>query len=1086
MLRANKRHTSSYDYTLLLLEIPRTNDKKELAAEQMLAALHGILRPKKELWKEGNLQEHISLEFAAIGQRIRFYIWTPKHLQAFLEGQIYAQYPTVQIKELHEDYSARQMRQNVIHSAELTLIEHETIPIKTFPSFEVDPLASITATLAKLDHPDEEMWIQILARPISDDWHKRGAKMVKRIKSGNGTLTTFGDQGLRYVGQALAAFVRPPEEAAKAAAAELSERDKTRVRAIEEKSVKLGYQVKIRVLYAGPDQNIAKLRMQAIIGTFKQFNTTNLNGFKGKNVSFDRDKQAEFQTRFFIDNGYILNIEELASLFHLPHTTVETPNIVWATTKTAEPPSNIPTRDTTPDIELSPFGVTNFRGSNIVFGIGRTDRSRHLYIVGQTGTGKSGLMELLVLSDIYYNQGFGVIDPHGDLALNIMRFIPEHRVNDVLYFNPADTDYPIGFNPLEVTDPSLKNHISSELVGVLKRMFESWGPRLEYILRYTILGLLDYPNATMLDITRMLTEKRFRDDVISYIDDPVVKSFWTTEFASWNEKFAAEAVAPVLNKVGAFTANPMIRNIVGQPKSTFNIRAAMDEGKILIVNLSRGLVGEDNAAILGALMVTKIQLAAMSRANIAQTERRPFYLYVDEFQNFATDSFAVILSEARKYGLNLTVANQYVAQMTPVVKDAVFGNVGSMVSFRVGAEDGAFLMKYFQPQFEAQDLMQLHNRNFVSSMTIRGEKTTAFSGTTLVIPTPQTDFTPQIVQLSREKYARTRSEVDAYIRTTALQNGPPAYQGGQSGQNSQSRQQGRQQPKNDRGDRNDRHERTDTDKRGNKAAQKEPQSPRLARESRDFPPAAEATPSIAPALVPEYSAPAEVIARTAQQQAPQQTSRKNQEPRHVQPANKQDTQARSQPVQQHTRKQQMNDILPPKTTSVAPLAKPQPSTLKADITIMPAGKPLIPRLSLIRRSRKLVDAAPQPRQVQQHTQKSQQTQTSEPVSSGRAETPQINRGVTEKIKHITNMQPNIVRRKGATIAAPEGLQAAVPAAQNNGTSPAKRKRRRRSRSKQHKNTEIQVTTNSEQKPAVQAKRISQDPYLQEDHVISLR
>jgi type IV secretory pathway TraG/TraD family ATPase VirD4 len=250
----------------------------------------------------------------------------------------------------------------------------------------------------------------------------------------------------------------------------------------------------------------------------------------------------------------------------------------------------------------------------------------------------------------------------------------------VVYFNPADTEHPIGFNPLEISDPSLKGHISSELVGVLKRLFaDSWGPRLEYILRYSLLALLDYPGSTMLDITRLLVDKKFRAEVITYIDDPVVKNFWVTEFASWNDKFASEAVSPVLNKVGAFTANPMVRNIIGQTKSTFNIRKIMDEGKILVVNLSRGLMVEDNAGILGAMMVTKIQLAAMGRADMEQADRRPFYLYVDEFQNFATDSFATILSEARKYGLNLTVANQYISQMSEEVRNAVFGNVGTIL-----------------------------------------------------------------------------------------------------------------------------------------------------------------------------------------------------------------------------------------------------------------------------------------------------------------------------------------------------------------------------------------------------------------------
>ncbi len=754
--------THASEEVLLMLEIPRTNDKKELAAEQMLASLHGILRDKRELRLDGSLQDHLSLEMVAIGQRIRFYIWTPKHLQAYVEGQIYAQYPTVQIYEQTEDYSKRRLHQSVVYTSELVLTDHETIPIKTFPSFEVDPLAAITATLAKLDEPDEEIWIQIVARPISDDWHKRGSKMIKRIQGGGGGF--FGNGGgASYVGQAFGALIRPPEPTTKAEAPELSERDKSRIKAIEEKGTKLGYQVKIRMVYAGHSEQLAKLRMQAIQGAFKQFNTTNLNGFMGKGASFSVDKLAEYQARFFIDSGYILNIEELASLFHLPHTTVETPNIVWATTKTAEPPANIPIQQGGNENQLSLFGVTNFRGTNTIFGANRSDRGRHIYVIGQTGVGKSGFLQLLTLSDIYYNEGFCVIDPHGDYAVDMLRFIPERRIKDVIYFNPADTNFPIGFNPLEVTDPALKNHISSELVGVLKRMFESWGPRLEYILRYTILALLDYPESTMLDITRMLTEKKFRDDVISHITDPVVKTFWVTEYASWNDKFASEAVAPVLNKVGAFVANPMIRNIVGQTKSTFNIRKHMDEGKILIVNLSRGLVGEDNAAILGSLIVTKIQLAAMSRANVALDQRRPFYLYVDEFQNFATDSFAVILSEARKYGLNLTIANQYVSQMDPVVRDAVFGNVGSMVSFRVGADDAAFLSKYYAPQFEPADLMQLHNRNFVATMTISGEKSSPFSGSTLNQPPNQVDFTDTIVDYSRQMYAMDKTEIEQRI-----------------------------------------------------------------------------------------------------------------------------------------------------------------------------------------------------------------------------------------------------------------------------------------------------------------------------------
>ena len=785
--RNNKRAETldMTEHVLITLEIPRANDKKELAAEQMFASLHGILRDKVELRMTGGLQEHISFEIAVIEKLIRFYVWVPKHLQNFVEGQIYAQYPTVQIHTMDDDYTSRDLSHSVVYTSELTLTDNEMLPIKTFQSFEVDPLAGITATLAKLDESSEEVWIQVLARPIADDWHRNANAFANRIRNGSANLDLFGGGG-KYLLQAIEALWKPPEQGgAPSVKPELSERDRTRISEIEKKSVKLGYQVKIRIAYLGSNQTTAKQRMQALVGTFKQFNSTNLNGFRMSSASFAHEDIAKYRARFFIDRGYILNIEELASVFHLPHTNVETPNIVWASNKTAEPPAKLPiiTGDKEHDDQVSAFGLTNFRGMNHQFGLYRYDRSRHIYIIGQTGAGKSGLLELFALSDIYHKQGYAIIDPHGDFAVDNMRFIPHDRIDDVVYFNPADTAFPLGFNPMEVYDPNQKNNISSEIIGVLKRMFgDSWGPRLEYILRYTILALLDRPETTMLDITRMLTDKKFRKETLGYCNDQVVLQFWNVEFASWNDKFQAEAVAPVLNKVGAFTANPIIRNIIGQPKSTFNIREIMDEGKILIVNLSKGLIGEDNAGILGSFLVTKIQLAAMSRSDIPRIEdRRPFYLYVDEFQNFATDSFATILSEARKYGLNLTVANQYVSQMQDTVRDAVFGNVGTMISFRVSADDAPLLSKQFEPQFEPNDLLQMHNRNFIINMVIKGEKAPAFSASTLSIPPPQTDYTQHIVDSSRRKYSRERASVEHEIQSAITE-----QQQGQGGQKPQA------------------------------------------------------------------------------------------------------------------------------------------------------------------------------------------------------------------------------------------------------------------------------------------------------------
>jgi hypothetical protein len=763
------REIETVESTLLVLEIPRANDKSELAAEQLFASLHGILRDAPELKKSGGVQEHLSFEIASVGGQIRFYVWVPKTLQSFVEGQIYSQYPTVQIHEADEDYVAHERQHSIIHTSEVALTDSQFLPIKTFQSFEVDPLAGITGTLAKLEDTGEELWVQVLVRPVADDWHKRSEQWIKTVKNGDPFAFLKGSGlNFKWFGMLFEALWKPPEQGTAAAGApELSDRDKTRIAEAEKKATKLGYQVKIRLAYLGESQSNAKLRMQAIVGTFKQFNSTNLNGLKAIHASFDKESLSAYRGRLFTDEGFILNIEELASVFHLPHTNVETPNIVWASTKTAEPPAKLPliTGNAATDENISAFGLTNFRGINHQFGMLRYDRSRHVYIIGQTGAGKSGLLELFALSDIFHKQGYAIIDPHGDFAINNMKFIPANRIQDVVYFNPADTAHPVGFNPLEVTDPNMKNNISSEVIGVLKRMFgESWGPRLEYILRYTILALLDRPETTMLDITRMLTDKKFRKETLDYCQDTVVLQFWKVEFASWNDKFVAEAIAPVLNKVGAFTANPIIRNIIGQPKSTFNIRQIMDEGKILVVNLSKGLIGEDNASILGSFLVTKIQLAAMSRSDIPNVEdRRPFYLYVDEFQNFATDSFATILSEARKYGLNLTVANQYISQMSDTVRGAVFGNVGTMISFRVSAEDAAVLAQQFQPQFEPGDLLQMHNRNFIINMVIQGEKAPAFSATTLNLPPPQADNSEHIIEYSRHNYSRDRADVERSI-----------------------------------------------------------------------------------------------------------------------------------------------------------------------------------------------------------------------------------------------------------------------------------------------------------------------------------
>jgi CxxC-x17-CxxC domain-containing protein len=414
--------------------------------------------------------------------------------------------------------------------------------------------------------------------------------------------------------------------------------------------------------------------------------------------------------------------------------------------------------------DITIFGETNFRNERRRFGIKRDDRRRHMYVVGKTGMGKSVMLENMLYSDIVAGKGVCYVDPHGDTVEKIIDCIPSNRINDVVYFNPADIDYPIAFNILEKVEPKYRHLIASGLVGVFKKIWaESWGPRLEYLLRNAILALLDYPDSTLLGVNRMLVDNDYRKKVVAKIQDPVVKAFWLDEFTKYNQAFLVEAIAPIQNKVGQFMSTSLIRNILGQVKSTINIREIMDQNKILLVNLSKGRIGEDSAGLLGAMMITKMQLAAMSRVDIPEDDRKDFYLYVDEFQNFATDSFANILSEARKYHLNLTIAHQYVEQLGEVVQPAVFGNVGTIVCFRVGAADAEFLVREFTPKFTEEDLVNLPKYNIYLKLMIDGVSSDPFSAYTLPPISRKAGSADTIVKVCRERYSSSRDSVEEKI-----------------------------------------------------------------------------------------------------------------------------------------------------------------------------------------------------------------------------------------------------------------------------------------------------------------------------------
>ncbi|MBD3311177.1 MAG: type IV secretion system DNA-binding domain-containing protein [Candidatus Magasanikbacteria bacterium] len=469
------------------------------------------------------------------------------------------------------------------------------------------------------------------------------------------------------------------------------------------------------------------------------------------------------------------------------------------------------------DEDLCLFAKTNFRNQMRRFGIKTDDRRRHTYIIGKTGMGKTTMMENMVLQDIYKGHGVGVVDPHGDFAEKIIDYIPSHRINDVVYFNPADIQFPIGFNVLEVKSEEQRHLVAAGLMGIFKKIWpDVWSSRMEYILNNTLAALLEYPGSTLLGINRLLAEKSYRRRVIKKLTDPVIRSFWQNEFAQYNDRYAQEAVAPIQNKIGQFLSANVIRNMVAQVKSTINIRDIMDEGKIFIMNLSKGRIGEDNSRLLGGMLITKIQLAAMERVDMPEEKRKDFFLYVDEFQNFATPSFANILSEARKYRLSLIMAHQYVAQLDELVADAVFGNVGTIVTFRVGGADAEKLVREFTPTFTEDDIVNLAKFHIFLKLMIDGVASQPFSAVTMPPIGSPTESKEKVIKVSRERYGKPRDVIeDKILRWSGMEDSDEDSSGNKSKQGKQQYDKKNKTKKNQNYNKNSSRDRSNNQRQGN-------------------------------------------------------------------------------------------------------------------------------------------------------------------------------------------------------------------------------------------------------------------------------
>ena len=745
---------------VLQILVPRENDKSALAAEQMFASVHGVLGDAIKA------EDIISFEIVSSDENgIRFYVVTPRHLAKFVEGQMYAQYPNADISYVSDYTTQNGEEETFVTCGEIEMEKDSIFPIKTFRNFEVDPLAAITGAMSDLAK-GEKAWLQIAVRPVSNIWQKNSKKYITAIREGkdiNGESILTKIAGvLAKMGQSLSTS----EGTVKKEVVKLEPGQEEELKEIETKMLKLGFEVKIRVVTKANTQERSEQILRDVAASFKQFTTAHLNNFiHSKPTKTGKEIYDEYVVRHMDkEESDVLNIEELASLYHLPNISVETPNIAWSRSKKLEPPMNLP-KATEDDVTV--FGETDYRGATIQFGLKRADRARHFYLLGKTGVGKSTLFKNMFISDVLAGDGACFVDPHGDTVEDLLDHIPPNRVDDVIYFNPTDVEHPVGFNLLELKDKSQRDLIADGVVEVFKKQFgTSWGPRLQYILTNTAATALEAQGTTLLAVLRMLTDNAYRKFILKQVNDPILYKFWTEEFAQMaqNPRLLAEAVAPIQNKVGRFVSSAVTRNIIGQVKSTIDLREIMDNRKILLVNLAQGRLGEETASLLGGMIITRLQATAMERVDMPESERKDFFLYVDEFQNFATDSFAKILSEARKYHLNLTMTNQYIDQLPLTVRQAIFGNVGTLGSFVVSQGDASILEKEFAPVVSSDDLVSLDSHAMYIKLCIDGMTSVPFSGRSLPVRYQKFDCREEIIKKSREKYGVDRVEIEEKIQ----------------------------------------------------------------------------------------------------------------------------------------------------------------------------------------------------------------------------------------------------------------------------------------------------------------------------------
>jgi len=767
----------SMEYVVLLVLLPRETMRQEMqnkdwreilaAFETLFLTLGGIKLERgsalKKAWQRFwfSRHDHLALEMVAYKGQIHFYLAVPREVRQLVELQIQAQYPQAQIEEA-EDYNIFSPASH-IRGAMLRLTKPYFFPIRTYRKLDSDPLNAITNVLSKVQ-AQEGAAIQVLIRPKSGDWNAQGRRIAHQMQHGKSLKEAVGKSS---GGNFLTASLKSSDDRYQPAQTPyVTPMEQELIRTLEEKAGKPGFDANLRIVTASPLAANAGVHLENIVNAFTQFTAPESgNHFKRTTVVSHGPLFTDFIFRHFSeDDRLVLTSEEVNSLYHFPLPQTETPNILWLGAKQAAAPVNLPADGII-------LGHNVYRGQDTDIRIKTVDRRRHVYIIGTTGVGKSWLQANMAIQDIKNGDGVCIVDPHGSFVEDVLPHIPPERMHDVVIFDPSDTERPMGLNMLEAHTPEERDFAVQEMIAIFMKLFppEMIGPVFEHNMRNAMLTLMEDEDSpgTIADIPRIFTDKAFQQYKLTKVKDPVVRAFWEKEVAKTTDFHKSETMGYLVSKVGRFVENAMMRNIIGQPKSGFNLREIMDQKKILLVNLCKGKVGEVNAELLGLIIVSKLQMAALSRADMSEAKRADFYLYIDEFQNYVTDSIATILSEARKYKLNMTMGHQYMGQLIrgndTKVRDAVLGNVGTMVAFRIGVDDAEILEKQFAPTFSAFDLV--NQQRFTAYIRLLIDNTAAppFHMQTYPITPGNPQVAAAVKQYSRLRYGKDRRVVEAEI-----------------------------------------------------------------------------------------------------------------------------------------------------------------------------------------------------------------------------------------------------------------------------------------------------------------------------------